>query len=139
MLAVLMAMAGCDCFRFAYVSFEHDPEFEIVERSTRIAGAGTLTFPRLPTKYRVTRRGYYLEVSSGGRSYPMMAIRAFDESGNPLEILGPDMGWRYGPRIAKGIEEGEWSFDVLRGDERIGHETFRYRVRSRPIACQFDQ
>jgi hypothetical protein len=66
-----------------------------------------------------------------------MDIRAFDREGGALEIFAPDMASRLGPRIPKGIENGEWSFEVRRDGKKIGSETFRYEIRSRPIACEW--
>lgn len=138
-----LATAGCYCFEYRYVSFESQPEFVVVKRSIAPVAGSIRTFPRVPTEYRVTRADYELEVATGKLPYPTLGIRALDVDGRPLQIFAPDMaptltGLGSGPRIPKGIGEGEWSFDVLRDGEKIARETFHYEIRSRSLACGLD-
>jgi hypothetical protein len=146
-LAISLGLAMMvTCFSFAYVSFEGQPGFRVIEWTRYPIQRAAITTQSIPVLYEVQRARYRLEVTTGEYSFPTFAIKATTLDGVILDVVGPgadsrkdlSMSTGVGPAIPKGVTAGQWSFEVLRDGQAIGRETIGYEIRSLPFACEWN-
>ena len=141
-MLVQLGTSGCYCYRLDFVAFEGQPDVRMVDRTMRVREYGSWTIWPIPARYEVVRRKYTIEILTviPHGNPPSIVVRAYTREGGDLQTFADGRLHRrqWMPAIGTEPKEGSISFAVLSEGKRIGSETFRYEIQSRPFAWEWD-